>query len=296
MNTIYRKVLRYLFIAASLILASFTSFSQEMISPYVTLQYFKNTDNQRILRTILTYSMNRMEIPIPGMEITFFSDAGERQVLANGFTDEQGIAEYKIPEDLDIPEDADGYWAFSSEFDGNDTIEAGISEISIKDIDLEMTLSEIDSVKTVTLHVTSVENGEPVPVAGEMIIIYVPRMFSMLPVAEAFTDDYGDASVEFPSDLPGDSVGNLKIIARFDDHPYFGTVERSIDEKWGVPNEYSVPTSHRALWTHMPPTWMIITLLILLTGVWAHYMFAVISLWLIRRDAKRKEAKDNYRI
>ncbi len=296
MNTKYGRVLRFLFITAALTIMPFTSSSQETISPYVTLQYFKNTDNQRILRTILTYSKNRMEIPIPGMDISFYSDAEDRVFLAKPVTDEKGIAEYKIPEDLEISADADGYWAFSSEYDGNDTIEAGISEIAIKDIDLEMTLSEIDSIKTITLHVTAVENGEPVPVAGEMIIIYIPRMFSLLPVAEAFTDDYGDASVEFPSDIPGDNEGNLKIIARFDDHPTYGTVERSIDKKWGVPTEYSVPTSHRALWTHMPPTWMIVTLLVLLTGVWAHYFFAVISLWLIRRDAKRKEAKDNYRI
>lgn len=296
MKSMYRKILRYLLLTVTLTIIPVISFSQEIISPYVTLQYFKNTENQRILRTILTYSENRMEVPIAGMDISFYSDAGERELLAMAVTNEKGIAEYKLPEDMDIPSDADGYWAFSSEYEGNDTIEAGISELAVMDIDLEMTLAEIDSIKTVTLHVTTVENGEPVPVAGEMIIIYVPRMFSLLPVAEAFTDDYGDASVEFPSDLPGDIEGNLKIIARFDDHPMFGTVERSIDKKWGVPTEYAVPTSHRALWTHMPPTWMIITLLILLTGVWAHYMFAVISLWLIRRDAKRKEAKDNYRM
>ncbi len=33
-----------------------------------------------------------------------------------------------------------GFWAFSSEFKGNDTIEAGISELLIKDVNLDMTL------------------------------------------------------------------------------------------------------------------------------------------------------------
>ena len=32
-------------------------------------------------------------------------------------------------------------WAFSSEFKGNDTIEAGTSEITVKDVRLEMTLT-----------------------------------------------------------------------------------------------------------------------------------------------------------
>ena len=126
-------------------------------------------------------------------------------------------------------------------------------------------------------------------------MIYVPRMFSLLPVGEAYLDDNGDASVEFPSDLPGDKEGNLEIIAKFEDHPDYGTVEKSANEPWGVPTFYTAPPLHRALWTHMPPTWMIVTLLILLTGVWTHYMYAIISLYLIRRDA-RKQAKEEYKV
>ena len=43
-------------------------------------------------------------------------------------------------------------WAFSSEFDGNDTIEGGTSEIAVKDLRLEMALSEVDSIKTITVN------------------------------------------------------------------------------------------------------------------------------------------------
>jgi hypothetical protein len=85
-------------------------------------------------------------------------------------------------------------------------------------------------------------------------------------------------------------------VARFTEHPVFGTVERRITEKWGIPTSYSVPAVHRALWTKTPPMWMIITLSVLLTGVWGHYMFAVISLILIKIDAKKKKANDESRL
>jgi hypothetical protein len=85
-------------------------------------------------------------------------------------------------------------------------------------------------------------------------------------------------------------------VARFLEHPSFGTVERKVTEKWGTVNSFSVPVIHRALWTKTAPMWMIITLSVLLTGVWGHYMFAIISLILIRIDAKRKKAKDEYKL
>ncbi len=54
-------------------------------------------------------------------------------------------------------------------------------------------------------------------------------MFSLLPIGEATLDEYGTASLEFPSDLPGDREGNLTIIARFEENPAFGNVEKKID-------------------------------------------------------------------
>ena len=85
-------------------------------------------------------------------------------------------------------------WAFSSEFNGNDTIEGGTSEISVRDMRLEMVLSEADSIKTVTLNAFTLRSGKEKPVSGETVIVYVPRMFSLLPIGELTLDDAGTAS------------------------------------------------------------------------------------------------------
>jgi hypothetical protein len=236
-----------------------------------------------------------MELPLPGMEISFYSDAGKKELLTSGITDDKGIAKFIIGDATKLSVNGEGLWTFSSEFKGNDTIEAGKSEITIKDVKLEMTLSEADSIKTITLKAVSVEKGKEVPVSGEVVKIYIPRMFSLLPVGEATLNETGAASIEFPADLPGDTVGNITIISRFEEHPAFGNVERRIVQKWGVPTKYLVPSTHRALWTKTPPRWMIITLSVLLAGVWGHYLFAVISLIIIKIDARRK-AKEEYRI
>jgi hypothetical protein len=237
-----------------------------------------------------------MELPLTGMEVSFYTGAIKKSKLASVRTDEKGIARFRIGNDVRLNTDSNGLWPFSSDFKGNDTIEAVTSEISIKEVKLDVKLSEADTIKTIILKAVTSEKGREVPVSGEVVKIYVPRMFSLLPVGEATLDETGKATFEFPGDLPGDTIGNITIISRFEEHPTFGNVEKRMIQKWGIPTNYSVPTTHRALWTKTPPRWMIITLSVLLAGVWGHYLFAIISLIIIRIDAKRKEAKDHYRI
>lgn len=280
-----------------LLFFSLNVFSKEVtsISPYIALQYFKYTDDQRVLQTTLTYSSNRMELPLPAMEISFFTGADKKELIGTLLTDNKGIARLELTDMMKVNADRDGKWVFRSEFKGNDTIEAGSSEITVKDVKLEMVLSVVDSIKTITVKASIMEKGKEKPVSGEAVKVYVPRMFSLLPISELTLNESGMATVDFPSDLPGDKEGNLTLIAKFEENETFGNVEKRETLLWGTPTDYSVPVTHRALWTKIAPKWMIYTLSVLLAGVWGHYLFALISLIRIRNDAKR-EAKKEYRI
>jgi len=268
-------------------------YSQEnpKISPSVQFQYFKDNDDNSILKTTFTYSKSRMELPLAGMKIKFYAGSEKKIRLAEIITDDKGIAIYKLKPESDFLINSEGLWPFTSEFDGNDTIEQGKSGLLIRDVTLNMTLTEIDSIKTIVIDAKKKENGKEVPVSGETVTLYVPRMFSLLPIGEAKLDEKGSASVEFPSRLPGDKHGNITIIARFEDNPEFGNIEKKSTLKWGLPSSYSVPAGHRALWTKTAPKWMIYTLSILLSGVWGHYLFAIISLIRIKLQAKKHKVE-----
>ncbi len=265
---------------------------QEKISPYIQIKYIKNTGNERFLQTALTYSKNRMELPVPGMEIKFFAGS-DKQTLQSAVTDEKGIAEIKLGDEMVIPAGIDGSLFFYCEYAGKDTIESGSSEISVADVKLEMTLAVVDTIKTISVKAMKIANGSESPAAGELITVYVPRMFSMLSLGEITLDDTGSGTLEFPADLPGNKEGNVSIIAKYGDGSTYD-IEKTETINWGLPSEYSVPTTHRALWTKGAPKWMIYTLSILLTGVWAHYLFAIISLIRIK-IAARKEAEGEYK-
>lgn len=163
------------------------------------------------------------------------------------------------------------------------------AENNSRNLVLNMTLSEVDSIKTVTVTAVTLENGKEMPVSGETVSVFVPRMFSNLPIGDITLDDSGSGSLEFPSDLPGGKEGNLTIVAAFINNPTYGNVEKRQEIHWGVPTDY-LPTSHRALWTTRAPRWMIYTLSVLLAGVWGHYFFAVFSLIRIKRNANREKA------
>lgn len=267
----------------------------EKIKPYIQLQYLKNTDDQQLLQTTLTFSKNRMELPLTGMEISFFSGKEQKKLVAKVITDNKGVAKTVISNEMNLKTESDGKWAFSSGFMGNDTIESGTSDVTVKDMKLDLTLSVADTIKTVAVKAVTYDGSREKPVTGEVVKVYVPRMFSLLPIGELTLDDSGTASIEFPSNLPGDKEGNITIIAKIEENSTFGNIEKKETIKWGLPTDYSVPVTHRALWTKIAPKWMIYTLSILLAGVWGHYLYAIIGLIRIKIDAVRK-AKEEYKM
>jgi len=69
-----------------------------------------------------------------------------------------------------------------------------------------------------------------------------------------------------------------------------GTSVKTKNAKWGNHRSGFVEPS-RSLWSSGAPIWMITTLIILLTGVWSHYLYAIIQLIKIRKEGKKIDQK-----
>lgn len=283
-----------LFLALLLIPALALHSQTTRVNPSFVLRYFRNTDDRRIIQAEVSYTSDKETHPLTGAEISLLNGSDRRALIAKAMTDDKGVARFEMSSDLKPDGGNSGTLNFIAEFSGNDTIAQAASEISVRDLKMELTLTEVDSIKNVSVRAFSMEGGNEKPVVGETVKVYVPRMFSMLPIGDLTLDDSGSASIEFPSDLPGDKEGNLVIIAKIEDNSTYGTIEKRETIKWGTPTDYSVPVTHRALWTSIAPKWMIYSLSVLLAGVWGHYLYAIISLIRIRIDAKRR-AKEEYR-
>jgi hypothetical protein len=261
---------------------------EEPIEPVMEMTYLKDTDGKINLRSSMVNYVNRMPVPLPGLEIGFY--AGEDPLVALGTvaTDEEGLAVLVMEGNPDLPVGEDGSVRYYAEYKGTDNILPADNEVYINDVNLEMSLELVDSVRTISLRAYSLVDGEEVPVPDEDIYVYVKRMFNDLPVAEDFLDEYGEFVTELTDDIPGNAEGDIEVIARFNDHYMFGTVEKRQTIQWGVPTQYDFEVSQRTLWTQIAPMWMIITLSILLTGVWGHYIYVVAQLIRLRRIAQKE--------
>ncbi len=256
------------------------------IDPVLELFYKKNTEDQMWLKATLVYYVDRQPISLKDQLVKFYAGEDSMILLGEAKTDREGVAQLQILNYPEQAEDMDGVVRYFAEYEGNDSIIPTEMDLYIKDVNLQIVLELIDSVKTIQAIAFYKSEGEKIPVADEDIYFFVPRMFSDLSVGEDFLDEDGQVTIEFPDDIPGDADGYLEVVVRFDQHYLFGTVEKRQRVQWGMPTKHEIPKSYRALWTQIAPIWMIVTLSIMLVGVWSHYIFVIIQLIKIKRLGK----------
>lgn len=145
---------------------------------------------------------------------------------------------------------------------------------------IRLQFSEDGVKKYITAKVNEFENdsiGDPVSEID--LYFYVERTFSLLPIGDVFntTEENGEVKIEFPSDLPGDSVGNVKIIVKIlEADEYTDTeVQKTID--WGKVTRFSNKQTERSLWAagaNAPISLLLLTNLLILT-VWGIIVYII---------------------
>lgn len=259
------------------------------IEPVMEMTYLKDTDGNINLGVSMVNYVNRQPVPFGDLKIDFYAGEDSLVNLGSMTTDEDGMAILVLGDNSGLPVTAGGEIRYYAEYEGDEGVLPAEYEVYIVDASVEMTLEMVDSVRTVKVRAFTPVEGDEIPFADEDIYVYVARMFNDLPLGEDFLNENGEFTVEVPDDIPGDINGNIEIIARFNDHYLFGTVEQRQKVQWGIPTDPQIPMSGRTLWTQIAPLWMIITLSILLTGVWSHYIYVVIQLFRIKRIAREEK-------
>lgn len=258
------------------------------VRPILKLLSNKYDDNSRTLTGIFSYkdTETREFFKVKGIALNFYAGVDSIVELGSFTTNEDGMAVCKINPEIKLPKDEEGYIHFSVEFEGNDFFRASDNELDLIDLELQLSLEILDSVKTVIVKAEKIlANDERVPLTEVDLPIYVQRMFSQLKVGE-ITLDEGEGSFEFPANVPGDTLGMVTIIAKFDDHEDYAYLRKSQSIDWGVVTSHHTIYHPRSLWTQVAPIWMIVTLSVMLLGVWGHYIFVMIEMVRLKRGPK----------
>ena len=252
----------------------------------------KNPDNTRLLEASLI-ARNKKDrkdnIPLFEAEIEFVNTLGDQEVsLGKSKTSKEGIATLVLPENQSYLSNSEGSINLIARFNGSEALDEEEEEISVKDLHLEMNLTEIDSVRTVVVSAFVLDSlGSKLPVEETDIVIAVGGMLSKMPIGDGTIED-GEFILEMPNDIPGDRNGDLTVYSIIKENDEFGDVIQKKTANWGIFNAQSKKDTN-TLWSEAAPIWMYVVLTILLVGVWANYVYTIINLLKIRKEGKQLE-------
>lgn len=126
--------------------------------------------------------------------------------------------------------------------------------------------------------------GRPAP--GITVGFFAHRHFGLLSLGEDETLDDGTATIGFPGALPGDARGDLRFrVAVLSPDSLAGATAEAV-MSGGVPVQWSVGESPRALWSTRAPLGVLAGIAVLLLCVWSTYAFTVWQLLKLRGLAK----------
>ena len=127
--------------------------------------------------------------------------------------------------------------------------------------------------------------GAPVPELD--LFFYVERTFKPLPIGDIFntTDENGEVTIEFPADLPGDTLGNVNIIAKIQESDEFIDTEVNKIINWGIPLEIDWRGDRRTLWAAGANAPIALMLLVnsLILIAWSLIFYMIYELYKISR-------------
>jgi hypothetical protein len=123
---------------------------------------------------------------------------------------------------------------------------------------IKMSLIYDEKLKSVIVTLIDKAKDKNIPVSNIPVKLFVKRTFGNMQIGEVPTDVNGKARIHFPEDLPGDTAGNLNLIAIAGTGGKQIIVEKT--EKIGVGISPKLLLDERAWWNvrSKAPIWLII--------------------------------------
>jgi hypothetical protein len=135
------------------------------------------------------------------------------------------------------------------------------------------------------VHAVVVLNGKPIE--NTTLQYFVQRTFGNLQIGEDTTLDDGTSAVAFPSDLPGASDGKLHLIVRIKAPAQYSSVSSSSAFPADVQPAPAADAFPRALWAPHAPLALMLSIFVVLAGIWLSYFFVVSRILAIRMGGQQ---------
>jgi len=253
----------------------------------LNLSYFNNNNSYIYLKAIAKTKIDGKFQLVKDVTISFYvtkDSAGN--LLGTAVTNNKGEAV------LLIPATAKNTWSKSvkQSFVAVSTANKQFDETKAN-TDITKAKLQIDTAenKMITVKVLELKDTSWVAVKGVELKVAVKRMDADLGVSETqtyATDSTGTINAEFKRDgLPGDSKGNLILVAKVEDNDQYGnlSVEKSVP--WGAIPSYQTNFFKRTLFARrgQSPLWLELLAYSIIVAVWAVLIYLILQLNKIKK-------------
>ena len=275
-----RKI-KYIILTAGLILfLTEVSLSQVAKNNLILgLGYFNNNNQLQYLKANTKAKINGKFRQVADIHLSFYiSSEDPANLLGKAVTNEKGIA------NLFIPPSARSAWNKSAKQSFLVVSEPTKEYDAVhSNFDLTKSRIQIDTLpdRKITATFSELRDSAWVAVKGVDMKVTVKRLGGDLNISETptyTTDSLGLVNADFKLDnLPGDSAGNLVIIAEVDDNDVYGNLTTEKTVPWGESSKYISAFNRRSLfarrgWSPLWLEWMAYSIIAAVWGV-LFYLF-----------------------
>lgn len=271
----------YIILSAILLnLIGIAAFSQSAKNDLsLSISYFNSNNHIQYLVAHAKSKIDGKFQQIPGVSLTFYISAeSPANIIGKGITNEKGEAL------IFMPPTAKEEWNKSAK--QSFIVVSQTSKLYDEakgTLDISKAKIKIDTAADRKIIATLVELKDSVwtPVKGVDVKIAVKRLDADLNVSETptyATDSLGVASADFKRDsLPGDSKGNLTLIAKIEDNDLYGNLSSEKVVQWGSSFKYLSQYDKRTLFARRgkSPIWLQVIAYSIVVAVWGILLFLV---------------------
>lgn len=252
----------------------------------IRVEYFKDHTKTETLVATLKVKEKRYS-PLSDVIVLFYFINDTSNVLLDKIrTNAQGEAIFVFADNPKVFKDSLGIMTFVVEYNGSTSLKGANRKIDVKQANLDVSFFQKDTVKYIEVDVNAIDSDNQMsPISGLNILLYIKGTFSLLNIGKEKTNENGKVEVEFPIDMPGDTVGVLTIVVKIEEDKLYGTIESRGTINWGIPVPL-VQEKHRGLGDTDAPLWMVYTLITLLSAVWFHYLYVILMIVKIKMVKK----------
>jgi hypothetical protein len=282
-------------LTALLLLPGFNGFSQG--SPKndvnVAISYFNYNNRVPYLAVNAKSKIDGRFRPVGGIEVKLFLDKDSAGTfIGKVVTNEKGTANIVIPASAKAEWNTATSHTFLATFDGNKQFESAKADLTVARAMISMSVTDD---KKITATVMALKDKMWVPVKGVDVKIAVKRLGANLLVNETptfTTDSTGQASADFKRDsIPGDSKGNIILVAAVEENDQFGNLSIEKTVPWGSKFQYVSTFDKRSLFAtrDKAPVWLQLIAYSIMFAVWGILIYLVFNVLKIKKLGKSIE-------